>query len=205
MFPAAIVKGQTNTTDSHERLLSIGVGPRVKADASPMTASLLSSSAHLRGATVRRRGQGGAPDLWDGTGGFVFTSSTAVYNGTDGEPCDEKTPEFKMGENPRADRLLEAEAGVLAANGCVVRLSGLYHSSEAHTCISSGSHAELQRGRARKPRALRGRGGGAWWTRSSRSWMADRGRGGVPRHRRRSNHAKGNGRDLPGVFGVRGE
>ena len=103
-----------------------------------------------------------ALDLWDGTGGFVFTSSTAVYNGTDGEPCDEKTPEFKMGENPRADRLLEARGcGSTSANGCVVRLSGLYHSKRgAHMYFLKGSHVELQRGRARKPRALRGRGGG---------------------------------------------
>lgn len=66
--------------------------------------------------------------MWDGTGAFVFTSSTAVYSGTEGELCDETTPQFEMGASPRADTLLKAEAAVLGANGCVVRLSGLYHS-----------------------------------------------------------------------------
>jgi nucleoside-diphosphate-sugar epimerase len=140
MFPAAIVKGQTNTTDSHERLVSIGVTPRVKADASPDDVfPFVVFSAPPSGSDDYAAEVKAALDLWDGTGGFVFTSSTAVYAGTDGEPCDESTPEFKIGENPRADRLLEAEAAVLAANGCVVRLSGLYHSTRgAHMYFLKG-------------------------------------------------------------------
>jgi hypothetical protein len=49
--------------------------------------------------------------LWDGTGGFVFTGSTAVYAGTDGEMSDETTPQVKLGASPRTDRLLNAEVG----------------------------------------------------------------------------------------------
>lgn len=41
--------------------------------------------------------------------------------------CDESAPTAKPGDNERTDRLLAAEAVVLEAGGCVVRLVGLYH------------------------------------------------------------------------------
>lgn len=43
--------------------------------------------------------------------------------------CDEGAPTAKLGDNERTDRLLAAEAAVLAAGGCVVRLVGLYHAN----------------------------------------------------------------------------
>lgn len=130
LFPAAIVKGQTNTEDAHERLESIGVSPRLKTDASPADAfPFVVFSAPPSGSDDYAAEVRAALKAWDGTGGFVFTSSTAVYAGKDGEECDESTPEFAIGENPRADRLLQAEAAVLEAGGCVVRLSGLYHAT----------------------------------------------------------------------------
>ena len=130
MYPAAIIKGQTNTTDSHERLMSLGISPRVKSEASPSEKfPFVVFSAPPSGSEDYTGEIKAALKQWDGTGGFVFTSSTAVYAGTDGETCDETTPEYAVGENPRADRLLQAEAAVLEAGGCVVRLSGLYHST----------------------------------------------------------------------------
>ena len=105
LFPAAIVKGQTNTEDAHERLESLGVSPRLKTDASPADAfPFVVFSAPPSGSDDYAAEVRAALKAWDGTGGFVFTSSTAVYAGKDGEECDESTPEFAIGENPRADR-----------------------------------------------------------------------------------------------------
>lgn len=129
MYPAAIIKGQTNTTDSHERLMSLGISPRVKSEASPSEKfPFVVFSAPPSGSEDYTGEIKAALKQWDGTGGFVFTSSTAVYAGKDGEDCDETTAQFQIGESPRADKLLNAEAAVLGAGGCVVRLSGLYHS-----------------------------------------------------------------------------
>ena len=130
LFPAAVVKGQTNTEDAHERLVSIGVSPRLKTEALPAeTFPFVVFSAPPSGSDDYVAEVRAALKLWDGTGGFVFTSSTAVYASKDGEECDESTAEFAVGENPRADRLLQAEAAVHDAGGCVVRLSGLYHAT----------------------------------------------------------------------------
>ena len=138
MFPAAVVTGQTNTVSSHERLVSLGVHPRVKAEAGDEQFPFVVFSAPPSGSEDYEAEVEAALKLWDGTGAFVFTGSTAVYAGTDGEPCDETTPQFKIGDSPRADRLLKAEAAVLDANGCVVRCAGLYHSQVRElTCGSS--------------------------------------------------------------------
>jgi len=127
-FPAATVVGQTNTDNAHERLLSLGVMPRLKDRAGEAKFPFVVFSAPPSGSEDYAAEVEAALRLWDGTGGFVFTSSTAVYSGADGVPCDESTPQFKIGESPRADRLLNAEASVVNGGGCVVRLSGLYHS-----------------------------------------------------------------------------
>ncbi len=124
------MKGQTNTADAHERLESLGVTPRLKTNASPTeTFPFVVFSAPPSGSEDYLAEVTAALKLWDGSGSFVFTSSTAVYACADGEQCDESTATFAVGENPRADRLLQAEAAVLAAGGCVVRLSGLYHAT----------------------------------------------------------------------------
>ncbi len=128
-FPAATVIGQTNTDASHERLVALGISPRLKADAGESRRfPFVVFSAPPSGSDDYTAEVEAALKLWDGTGGFVFTSSTAVYAGKDGEDCDETTAQFQIGESPRADKLLNAEAAVLGAGGCVVRLSGLYHS-----------------------------------------------------------------------------
>ena len=72
--------------------------------------------------------------LWDGTGAFVFTSSSAVYADSDGAACDESTPALPLGASPRADALLRAEGAAHAARGTVLRLAGLYTARRgAHT------------------------------------------------------------------------
>ncbi|KAK3244368.1 hypothetical protein CYMTET_46013 [Cymbomonas tetramitiformis] len=71
-----------------------------------------------------------AAKLWDGTGGFVFTSSSGVWPDDDDVTIfTETTPTKPLGENPRTDKLLQAEQATLAAGGCVVRLAGLYHAT----------------------------------------------------------------------------
>ena len=72
--------------------------------------------------------------LWDGSGAFVFTSSSAVYPDTDGLACDERTPALALGASPRADGLLRAEEAARAAGGAALRLAGLYTRGRgAHT------------------------------------------------------------------------
>lgn len=70
--------------------------------------------------------------MWDGRGSFVFTSSAGLYQ--EGAAEDTALPvvvedSAVVEDSPRQQRLLAAEAAVLAAGGCVVRLVGLYHSS----------------------------------------------------------------------------
>lgn len=42
--------------------------------------------------------------LWSGKGGFVFTSSAAVYSSEDGGPCSEDSPLVALGSSERTDR-----------------------------------------------------------------------------------------------------
>lgn len=53
--------------------------------------------------------------------------------------CDENGAVAALGANERTDRLLNAEAAVLEAGGCVVRLVGLYH---AQRCGRRGCQAQ---------------------------------------------------------------
>lgn len=67
-----------------------------------------------------------ASKLWAGSnagGTFVFTSSGAVFGGTDGEEVNEKSP---LTDTPRAQRLIDAEKAVQSNGGAVLRLAGLY-------------------------------------------------------------------------------
>jgi len=55
---------------------------------------------------------------------LFFTSSTGVYGQTDGSTVTEDSPTLPT--RPTAEILCEAEKAVLAAGGCVLRLSGIY-------------------------------------------------------------------------------
>ncbi|CAI7832638.1 unnamed protein product, partial [Closterium sp. NIES-53] len=67
-----------------------------------------------------------AAALWNGTGAFLFTSSSAVYAVSDNSFCPEGAPTVPLGASPRVDVLLKAEGAALEAGGNVVRLAGLY-------------------------------------------------------------------------------
>lgn len=130
--PGATVVGQTNTTNNHGFLSSVGIVPRVGPTAEKFAHVAFcappSGSEDYAGDVAR------ALDMWDGTGNFVFTSSAGVYDVKDGSACREDSPTVAMGASPRTDVLLAAEQSALSAGGNVVRLVGLYHRTRgAHT------------------------------------------------------------------------
>lgn len=121
---------QTNTPTKHGDLRRLGLEPRTRAEADAQCRfSNVLFSAPPSGSADYAGEVAAAVKLWDaGAGGaFVFTSSTAVYADTDDAAVmTEQSPTLALGANPRADVLLRAEAVVLAAGGCVLRLAGLY-------------------------------------------------------------------------------
>jgi len=66
--------------------------------------------------------------LWDKDQGgtFVFTSSGAVYDASNGAVVDETSSTFDPKDSPRAARLLYAEECCRHNDGTVLRLAGLY-------------------------------------------------------------------------------
>eukprot|EP00891_Asterochloris_glomerata_P002053 jgi/Astpho2/2053/Aster-00549 len=136
--PGARVIGQTNSQSNHDRqaeqLLRMGIQPRLKQDAGPEKFPYVLFSAPPSGSDDYPGEVAKAVDLWDGSGGFVFTSSAGLYTVEDGSHCNEDSPTAKIGSSDRTDRLLKAEQAVLQAGGNVVRFVGLYHADRgAHT------------------------------------------------------------------------
>jgi nucleoside-diphosphate-sugar epimerase len=125
--PGATVVGQTNTTNNHAMLQTIGISPRVGPAEPHATYPNVAFCAPPSGSEDYPADVAKALACWDGTGNFIFTSSAGVYNVNDGSPCNEASPVFPPGANPRTDALLKAEQACLEAGGCVVRLVGLYH------------------------------------------------------------------------------
>jgi len=64
-----------------------------------------------------------AVKLWSGDGNFVFTSSTGIFAEDSGGVVTSSSP---LGNNPRSQKLFQAEQVALKAGGTVVRLAGLY-------------------------------------------------------------------------------
>ncbi|CAL54696.1 NAD(P)-binding domain [Ostreococcus tauri] len=132
-YPGAVVVGQTNTTNAHAGLTSIGVSPRTKDfdDDEPSANRMFPYvifSAPPSGSDDYAGEVEAALRYWNGGGAFAFTSSSAVYKNESGDACDEDSETYDLGTNPRVDRLLKAERIVLDAGGVVCRLAGLYHS-----------------------------------------------------------------------------
>ena len=166
MFPAAIVVGQTNSTKNHESLEKLGITARTEdtfEHFDPKTYPYVVFSAPPSGSDDYPGEIKKALEKWNGKNeysGFCFTSSSAVF--PDNIDCDDDTATLKLGANPRADRLLNAENVVLEHENrrkekensddavkkekeegknencqnraAVLRLAGLYHSLRgAHT------------------------------------------------------------------------
>ena len=130
------VTAQTATETRHPELRALGFTPRTRAQAGDTQrfANVL-FCAPPSGTSDYAADVAAAAALWDGSGALVFTSSSAVYADTeDAAVTTEATATLPLGASPRADPLLRAEAAVLAAGGCVLRLAGLYTLTRgAHT------------------------------------------------------------------------
>ncbi|XP_064956755.1 uncharacterized protein LOC135585525 isoform X1 [Musa acuminata AAA Group] len=132
--PDCQIFGHTITTDHHDELIKIGVIPSLRGSeltdkfpyvvfcAPPSRTSDYPSDVRL------------AASNWSGEGSFLFTSSSAVYDCSDNDFCNEDSPLVPIGRSPRIDVLLSAEKEVLDVGGCVLRLAGLYKEDRgAHT------------------------------------------------------------------------
>lgn len=131
--PAARVVAQTRTTDRHGELAALGLEPVTEtSETFPYVLLCAPPSGAPDGAYagVARR----AAERWGGEGGLVFTSSSAVYAEDDGGEVAETSAVVATGVSPRVDRLRAAEEAVLAAGGCVARLSGLYTAARGAHC-----------------------------------------------------------------------
>jgi hypothetical protein len=127
--PSPCTNKRTHRPRARRRLVGLGIAPftRESLDAGRRFPNVL-YSAPPSGSADYAADVAAALQRWDGSGGFVFTSSAAVFDvGCDGD-CNEAAPLAELGGNERTDRLLLAERVVLEAGGCVVRLVGLYHS-----------------------------------------------------------------------------
>ena len=117
MFPAAIVVGQTNSTKNHESLEKLGITARTEdtfEHFDPKMYPYVVFSAPPSGSDDYPGEIKKALEKWNGKNeysGFCFTSSSAVF--PDNINCDDDTTTLKLGANPRADRLLNAENVVL--------------------------------------------------------------------------------------------
>ncbi|CAI5535438.1 unnamed protein product [Closterium sp. Naga37s-1] len=128
-FPGAKVYGQTRSDTRHEQLRSMGVFPilrDVSNDAITGGVPFVIFCAPPGGSQDYEGDVRAAAALWNGTGAFLFTSSSAVYAVSDNSFCPEGAPTVPLGASPRVDVLLKAEGAALQAGGNVVRLAGLY-------------------------------------------------------------------------------
>ncbi|CAI7796772.1 unnamed protein product [Closterium sp. NIES-54] len=128
-FPGAKVYGQTRSDTRHEQLRSMGVFPilrDVSDDAITGGVPFVIFCAPPGGSQDYEGDVRAAAALWNGTGAFLFTSSSAVYAVSDNSFCPEGAPTVPLGASPRVDVLLKAEGAALEAGGNVVRLAGLY-------------------------------------------------------------------------------
>lgn len=124
--PSCTVVGQTNTTNHHEELRSLGIRPVVKDKQAGRRFPYITFCAPPSASADYAAELRSAAEQWNGEGVFLFTSSSAVYDRSDNGDCDEETPIVPFGRGPRTDILLNAEKEVLQAEGTIVRLAGLY-------------------------------------------------------------------------------
>ncbi|KAL2630328.1 hypothetical protein R1flu_015014 [Riccia fluitans] len=126
------VVGQTNTTNHHERLRSIGILPVTKDARQGEKFSNVIFCAPPSGSEDYAAEVRAAAERWNGEGSLLFTSSTALYAVSDNGVCDEETaPIVPKGAGPRTDRLHAAEEEILKVGGnvdaaslCVAILKG---------------------------------------------------------------------------------
>eukprot|EP00741_Cyanophora_paradoxa_P004912 tig00000849_g4766.t1 len=129
---SASVAAETRTTKSHSALSELGLKPRARESLSaedaakrfPYVIFCAPPSMAPEGEDYVKEAQRAA-SLWDGTGCLLFTSSSGVYPQEDGTYTEESAT-VDPKQVPRVAKLVGAEEAILAAGGCVVRLTGLY-------------------------------------------------------------------------------
>ncbi|EEC70651.1 hypothetical protein OsI_01936 [Oryza sativa Indica Group] len=117
--PGCKVFGQTTSTDHHNELSNIGIIPSLKGSTFPQKVPYVIFCAPPSRSDDYPGDVRVAASNWTGEGSFVFTSSTALYDCSDNELCNEDCPSVPIGRSPRTDVLLKAENVVLEAGGCV--------------------------------------------------------------------------------------
>ncbi|OAE27522.1 hypothetical protein AXG93_3857s1200 [Marchantia polymorpha subsp. ruderalis] len=119
------VVGQTNSTNRHEELRSLGIIPVAKDASKGEKFPNVIFCAPPSGSADYAAEVRAAAERWNGEGCLLFTSSSALYAVSDNGVCDEETaPIVPKGAGPRTDRLHGAEEEVLkdAASLCVAIL-----------------------------------------------------------------------------------
>lgn len=123
------VTGRTNTTNNHPRcdfhtaqtqalyrLKALGIAPQTYEDCGEHKFPNVVFCAPPSGSEDYAGSVRDAVGYWDGSGTFVFTSSTGVYPRTG--LVTEDSPTVEMGKSERNDHILQAENAVLEV-GCL--------------------------------------------------------------------------------------
>ncbi|KAJ0976222.1 hypothetical protein J5N97_018187 [Dioscorea zingiberensis] len=117
------IYGQTMTADHHDELMKVGINPSIRGTKFTHKLPYVIFCAPPSRTVDYPDDVRLAASNWSGEGGFLFTSSTALYDCSDNGICDENTPVVPLGRSSRTDLLLNAEDAVLEVGGCVIRLA----------------------------------------------------------------------------------
>ncbi|KAJ1461273.1 hypothetical protein M885DRAFT_507162 [Pelagophyceae sp. CCMP2097] len=119
------VVGETRSTKLHADIAAAGASPRLRdqRDGAKYPYVLFCAPPGANQDEYAEQVAAAAADCWDGTGAFVFTSSGAVYSESAGGRVDEDSA---LAFTPRSTVLIAAEYACVKADGCVLRLAGLY-------------------------------------------------------------------------------
>ncbi|XP_072954301.1 uncharacterized protein [Typha angustifolia] len=124
--PGCKIFGQTMSTDHHNELIEVGIIPSLRGSTTAQKVPYVIFCAPPSRTEDYPGDVRLAASNWSGEGSFLFTSSTAAYDQSDNDLCDEDSSVVPIGRSPRTDVLLKAENIVLEVGGCVLRLAGLY-------------------------------------------------------------------------------
>jgi len=125
-FPGASVYAETRSDSKHSLLREDGMLPILRSDREDHPTQSWKNIIFCASPSGNEDYPGeleAAVQLWDKTGGFVFTSSGGIFAENAGGYVTTESP---VADSPRAQKLVDAENIVLNAGGSVVRLAGLY-------------------------------------------------------------------------------
>ena len=127
--PGAAVYAVTRSKESAAEVEALGLKPLLSADIKAKPFMHMGAYANVVFCAPPSGNEDYAADvkaaceLWNGAGGLVFTSSSGIYaEGAGGDVTEDSA----LAETERAAKLLACEQHVRKADGCVLRLGGLY-------------------------------------------------------------------------------